>query len=135
MREIYKEILTFPHHTSLRHTPMSAESRAAKFAAFKALDGHEDKISETARETERSCERTEEERDRLNNQLYSLLEHRYEDLYIGVCYFEPDKKKDGGAFIYYEGTFKYYRDDVRCYVFTDGFELPVEKIVEVEIIQ
>ena len=111
---------------------MPPESRAAKFASFKALDGHEDKIAEAGRETECERELTEEERDKLNAKLYALLEHEYENVRLRVKYFEPDKKKSGGAYISYEGTFKYYREDTKCYVFTDGFELFVGKIVEVK---
>lgn len=131
MRAIYKEILTHPHHVSSQHMPMSADSRAAKFSSFKALDGHEDKIAEAGRETERKRILTEEERDKLNAKLYALLDHQYEQVRLRVCYLEPDKKKAGGRYASYEGTFKYFREDTRCYVFTDGFELPVGKIVEV----
>ena len=131
MRAIYRKILTYPHHISSRHTPMSADSRAAKFSSFKALDGHEDKIVEAGRETERKRILTEEERDKLNAKLYALLDRQYEQVRLWVRYFEPDTKKDGGRYVNYEGTFKYFREDTRCYVFTDGFELPVGKSVEV----
>jgi hypothetical protein len=37
---------------SRKHRPMSMENRAAQFSAFAALTGHEERIKETARQSE-----------------------------------------------------------------------------------
>lgn len=48
----YDDIIDMPHHTSHTHPRMSMAMRAAQFAAFAAVSGHEDAIAETARRAE-----------------------------------------------------------------------------------
>ena len=45
MREELQAILYSPHHVSKTRPAMSKIGREAKFSAFKALEGHEDKIA------------------------------------------------------------------------------------------
>lgn len=58
MSEFYKEehryddILYLPHHRSKDRPHMSLHDRAAQFAPFAALSGHEEAILETARLTQ-----------------------------------------------------------------------------------
>lgn len=47
----YEDIMNLPHHVSAKRKPMSMENRAAQFAPFAALSGHEGAIAETARLT------------------------------------------------------------------------------------
>lgn len=49
MNNPYEDIITLPHHISTKRKPMPMENRAAQFAPFAALTGHEEAISETAR--------------------------------------------------------------------------------------
>lgn len=44
----YDDIINLPHHVSDKHPQMSIHDRAAQFAPFAALTGHEDVISDTA---------------------------------------------------------------------------------------
>lgn len=46
--EEYDDIINLPHPVSKKHPQMSARNRAAQFAPFAALTGHEDAISRTA---------------------------------------------------------------------------------------
>ena len=46
----YSDIINLPHHVSLSHPRMSMLARAAQFAPFAALNGHEDAIKQTERE-------------------------------------------------------------------------------------
>ena len=48
-KENYEDIINLPHHVSAVHKPMPMENRAAQFAPFAALSGHEEAIEETAR--------------------------------------------------------------------------------------
>lgn len=48
--EAYDDIINLPHHVSKRHPQMSMSQRAAQFAPFAALAGHEKAIEETARQ-------------------------------------------------------------------------------------
>ena len=45
----YDDIIDRPHHRSKEREHMSLHDRAAQFAPFAALTGHEEAINETAR--------------------------------------------------------------------------------------
>lgn len=47
----YDDIIDLPHHQSTERAYMSLHDRAAQFAPFAALAGHEEAIEETARVT------------------------------------------------------------------------------------
>lgn len=44
----YEDIIHMEHHTSARHPRMSHYARAAQFASFAALSGHDNAITDTA---------------------------------------------------------------------------------------
>ncbi len=46
----YEDIINLPHHVSKKHPQMTMYQRAAQFAPFAALVGHDRAIEETARE-------------------------------------------------------------------------------------
>lgn len=48
--ELYEDIINLPHHVSKKHPQMTMYQRAAQFAPFAALVGHDRAIEETARE-------------------------------------------------------------------------------------
>lgn len=48
----YKDIIDLPHHQSNKRPHMSLHDRAAQFAPFAALTGHEEAIEEQGRITE-----------------------------------------------------------------------------------
>ena len=134
MRADFQAILYHPHHVSTKRSPMSKSSRAAKFSAFKALEGHEDMISEEGRLTDSIKELTEDEARTLNETLQILLEHEYEEIKVKVRYFKPDNKKSGGMYVDYIGSFKYYRADLQNLVFMDSTELNVNSISEIQLL-
>ncbi|MDE6258012.1 MAG: hypothetical protein K2M53_06515 [Muribaculaceae bacterium] len=45
----YDSIINLPHYEPKLHPRMSMESRAAQFAPFAALNGHEEALEETAK--------------------------------------------------------------------------------------
>ena len=134
MREDFQKILHHPHHISTRHAPMSKSSRASKFSAFKALDGHEEMIAEEARLTAAKRTLTDDKTAELNKTLCSLIDREYENVKVKILYFKPDGRKSGGAYAEYMGTFKYYRSDLNRLVFTDDFKVNVGDIAGVEIL-
>lgn len=52
----YEDIVDLPHHVSASRKPMSRIDRAAQFASFSALNGHEEAVEKTA---EKAKERME----------------------------------------------------------------------------
>ena len=49
MNNPYKDIINLPHYVSAKRKPMPMTARAAQFAPFAALTGHDEAIAETAR--------------------------------------------------------------------------------------
>ncbi|MDE5807237.1 MAG: hypothetical protein K2H76_03910 [Muribaculaceae bacterium] len=45
----YESIINLPHYEPKHHPRMALSSRAAQFAPFAALSGHEEALEETAR--------------------------------------------------------------------------------------
>ena len=45
---LYDDIINLPHHVSKHHKPMPMINRAAQFAPFSAVSGHEEAIEEMA---------------------------------------------------------------------------------------
>ena len=56
MNENYDEIINLSHHVSKTHTPMSMWNRAAQFAPFAALNGHNNALMETEKQNEQMYE-------------------------------------------------------------------------------
>lgn len=56
MNENYEEIINLPHHVSKTHTPMLMWNRAAQFAPFAALNGHNSALMETEKQNEQMYE-------------------------------------------------------------------------------
>ena len=48
----YEDIINLPHPVSKRHKPMPVEDRAAQFAPFAALSGHDEVIKQAEYEEE-----------------------------------------------------------------------------------
>lgn len=96
MSSPYEDIIGLPHHVSGVHPPMPMSSRAAQFAPFAALTGHDSAIMETARLTEEDRELSESEAEVLDRKL-SCLRMAEDSPVVTVGYFVPDGRKAGGS--------------------------------------
>lgn len=76
MKTPYDDIISLPHHVSRVHPQMPMYSRAAQFAPFAALSGHEAAISETARQTDTERELADSEAEMLDRKFAVLLQKR-----------------------------------------------------------
>ena len=128
----YDDIINLPHPTSKRHPRMPIRDRAAIFSPFAALSGHGAAIAETARLTDRRMELDEDTRAELDSKQAVLLEHIDEQPEITVTWFQPDEKKDGGAYLTATGRLKKLRELERLLVLADGTEIPLEDVVALE---
>lgn len=99
----YDDIINLPHHVSQIRTPMSMENRAAQFAPFAALSGHDDAIEETARLTAEKPELSSEEFDKLSRRLVYAIEM---DAEILITFFQQDAFKHGGSILQTHGKVK-----------------------------
>ena len=128
----YDDIINLPHHVSTVHTHMSLHDRAAQFLPFAALTGYEDAIKETGRLTEERISLSESEIESLNERLHILLEGQHSQSKIAVTYFVPDEKKAGGAYETTEGYVKRIDEYRRVLVMTNGLQIAMEDIIELE---
>lgn len=95
----YDDIINLPHFVSNKHAHMSMSARAAQFAPFAALNGHEEAVEETARLTDEKLILGEEQLKTINEKLAILKEHIDDGLQITVEHFVPDSRKSGGKYI------------------------------------
>ena len=89
----YDDIINLPNPTSKNHPRMSLHDRAAQFAPFAALTGHDAAIKETARLTDERLELSDEVIMKLNDQLNMIRDNIGTEQEISITYFVPDDKK------------------------------------------
>ena len=123
MKHPYDDIIDLPHHVSERHPQMSMYNRAAQFAPFAALTGHNAAITEAARLTEAEQELSESDAEVLNRKL-AYLQSLDEKPTISVTYFVPDDKKEGGSYHTSTGIVKSVEPDKVVLQFEDGTGIP-----------
>ena len=124
----YADIIGLPHHTSRTRPRMSVSARAAQFAPFTALTGYGAAVDETARLTDDRIVLDENAKAMLDGKLQIIAEHIAEHPEITVTYFEPDKKKSGGAYISVTGQVKEIDEYERIVRLCDGMKIPIEQI-------
>ena len=128
----YEDIVNLPPHISKKRPQPSMMDRAARFAPFAAITGYEEMVLEEARITEERIDLDEGTLSILNEKLNMIQEFIDEEPEIKITYFEPDKKKSGGAYIDITGTVKRI-DEYECLVImTDGKKIRIEDIYGLE---
>ena len=128
----YEDIVNLPPHISKKHPQPTMMDRAALFAPFAAITGYEEMVLEEARITEERIDLDEGTLSILNEKLNMIQEFIDEEPEIKITYFEPDKKKSGGAYIDITGTVKRI-DKYECHVImTDGKKIRIEDIYGLE---
>lgn len=128
----YDDIIDLPHHVSETRPRMSMTDRAAQFSPFAALTGHKEAVKETERLTDERIELTEENKAMLDGKLQMLLEQLPQRPEVTITYFEPDRKKTGGAYISVTGVVKKIDEFQRSIMLEDGTEIAIEQLYEIE---
>lgn len=126
MTNKYDDIINLPHHVSTKYLRMSRINRAAQFASFAALSGHDSAVKETVRLTDERVELDEHMKDILSNKLQLIADQLIEQPEVVITYFQPDQKKDGGAYITSINTVKRIDNYNRIVIMTDGTGIPIE---------
>ena len=102
----YEDIINLPHPVSKNHPQMSLRDRAAQFAPFAALTGHDAAIKEAVRLTDERLELSEEVIAQLNEKINIIRNNIGIEQNVSITYFVPDAKKAGGSYVTYSGTQK-----------------------------
>lgn len=129
---MYEDIIKLPHHVSAKRTQMSMLERAAQFAPFAALTGYDAAIKETARLTDERIALDEDTRVLLDQKQAYLVARITEQPPLAVTYFLPDDRKTGGEYVTISGNLKRIDNYVHVLVLTDGREIPLKDVVEIE---
>lgn len=128
----YDDILRLPHHVSASRKPMSMTARAAQFAPFAALSGYDAEVQEAGRLTDQPIELDEYEKETLNARLQLLAQHLQEKWTVSAVYFQPDERKEGGAYVTRTGTVKKILLSERRLLLTDGTVVPLDGLIALD---
>ena len=98
MKNTYDDIINLPYQKSKTHPHMSNRDRAAQFAPFAALTGYEELIRETARNTQKKIELSNDKKIEISKKLEYIASLKENDVDITIIYFVKDKTKSGGSY-------------------------------------
>ncbi|HCB93425.1 MAG TPA: hypothetical protein DEP57_06415 [Selenomonas sp.] len=129
MNNPYADIIDLPHHVSKQHPQMPMEKRAAQFSPFAAVSGHDEAIHETSRFTEEQLELSDDEIAIIDRNLQWLREYIKEQPEVTVTYFQPDEKKNGGAYVTVTGSAKNVE---KVLILQDGTSIPITNIIDIQ---
>ena len=127
----YDDIIHLPHHVSKTRKPMPMINRAAQFAPFAALTGHDEAIAETARQTALRRILSSDEQEILSKRLAYAISHIGKRSNLTFIYFIPDTQKEGGRYVNTTGILRAYDDFEKRIVLEDGTVVLVETIVSI----
>ena len=128
----YEDIVDLPHHVSRKHPQPTVADRAARFAPFAAITGYEEMVLEEARVTDDRIEMDESSKAALNEKLNMILEFIDEQPEVSITYFEPDKRKAGGAYVTVTGTVKRIDEYEHLVIMTDGKKINIDDIYNLQ---
>ena len=132
MTKAYEDIIHLPRHVSRTRPRMVAIDRAAQFSPFAALTSYGVAIKETARVTDQRIELDEYMKNDLSNRLQIISDRLKEHHEIAITYFQPDEKKNGGAYVTAISTVKKIDEYERLVIIDNGSEIPIDEIISVE---
>ena len=128
----YDDIIHLTRPESPSRPRMSAVERGAQFSPFAALTGYEEAVRDTARLTETKTELTEDEKSILDGKLRLIADRLDERPAVTVTYFQPDKKKKGGAYVSVTDAVRAIDAVESCVILEMGEKIPMERIRAIE---
>lgn len=126
----YEDIIHLPHPTSRKYKPMTMEARAAQFAPFAALTGHDAAIAETARVTSAQIKLSAEELHILSQKIAYALSFTDAPL-LNITYFQPDIQKDGGKYHTIRAKIKKIEQAYNELTLSDNTVIPLTSISDI----
>lgn len=129
----YDDIINLPHPEPKNHRRMSMMARAAQFAPFAALTGHDDAIAETARLTDQQIELDGALNDELNEAFAQLQQCVSDHPVVEVTHFVPDARKQGGSYMTVTGAVKRLALDTQHLILADGTSIAIPAVISLKI--
>lgn len=128
----YDDIIDLPHHISATRPRMPMIDRAAQFMPFRALTGYEDAVQETVRLTDERVELTEDEKALLDAKLQRLADRLDSHPQVTLTWFQPDKRKAGGAYVTTTGRLKKIDDFEGVLLLASGERIAIKDILIIQ---
>lgn len=132
MADNYDDIINLPHHVSKNHPQMTMGQRAAQFAPFAALVGHDALIAESARLTDAEIEMEDETVGVLNRKMAYLNARLQDHPVVTITYFIHDKRKSGGEYRSNTGTVRKFDEYNSSLTMSDGTVIDFSSILDVD---
>ncbi len=130
--EMYQDIIDLPRPKSKIRIPMSINERAAQFAPFAALAGHDDEIKETARITSQRIELDEMEKELIDLKLRIVESRINEQIQCSICYFIKDLKKRGGEYVTVTGIVKKIDSNEKTIILENNNKISIDDIIDID---
>nr|WP_330393443.1 hypothetical protein [Anaeromicropila populeti] len=111
---------------------MTAIDRAAQFSPFAAFTSYDAAIRETARLTDERIELDEYRKGALSDRLQTIADRIKEHPEIEITYFQPDVKKNGGAYVTTISKVKKIDKYEGVIIMTDGTVIPIDEIISID---
>ena len=128
----YEDIINLPHHVSDKRPQMPLRDRAAQFAPFAALTGHDEAIKETARLTDERIELDESTLAIFNEKIQIILDNLDIEPEVSVTYFKPDNKKIRWSLYRPHRSSEKIDDIEKSIIFTDKISISIEDVLEIK---
>ena len=129
----YEDMLHLPHHRSAKRAHMTQQDRAAQFAPFAALSGHEGQIAEAGRLTDEPVELTPWAVEQVDEGLRRIRQELDRCPEVTLTYFVPDGRKSGGAYRTVTARVRKLLELEQTLVLSDGTQVPFGQILSLSI--
>ena len=124
----YDDIINLPHYEPKNHPRMSMMNRAAQFAPFSAVAGHDAAIREAGRITDGWTDIADSGNEELNRKMELLLSKLSEHPMVIIEYFLPDQHKSGGSYHTISGNVRRIDEYERIIELMDRQKIPIDFI-------
>lgn len=114
---------------------MPIMDRAAQFSPFAAVVGHDLKVEETARLTDKRIELDEQAKEIINEKIQMIMSmpDRFEG--VKIKYFVPDERKSGGKYVNLVGSIRKIDKIDRTIIMENGLQVRILDVMDVELIE
>lgn len=128
----YDDIIDREYHGSTSSKKMTMAARAAQFAPFAALTGHNAAINETARLTSEKIELSPDEQHNISERLNIAISLINDHTSLTIRYFLPDYLKKGGHYVKANGCITRFLEYDNILQLSDGSTINIENIISID---
>lgn len=126
------DIIHLPHYEPKRHPRMPMAARAAQFAPFAAVAGHDAAIKEEGRITDSWTELGDTGNDELNRKMEQVITLLPQHPTVTIEYFLPDSNKSGGSYQAASGQVKRVDEYERMIELMDGRKIAIDMVKDIQ---